>query len=272
MTKPALHHVHVGERFGSLTVTQIGLRYERSPSQIKRRQVGERAALCACQCGGQRLVRVGELVRGRVTSCGCQAQRSRKVLDTSEILARADGSAAAVHGEAAPTPAQDEPAPVRRRRGGRPAQEIDTTPYTAVIEEASRAYMLDSRYLESMLNSAVQIQRKRNTWTVRTELRDAERQARAACEVSSLTSCVVTEPCSTGSCPFAQGDLAALVGIPSLPRTGSTSRATRPQPRPEHAPGFVYSVEAALQPLIELRSTRGTLDTVGQRQPARNTG
>lgn len=279
----AMHEVHVGEVYGLLTVREVGLRAERTPGQVAHRQTGERAAMCSCACGSDYLAKVGELSRGVRTSCGCTRQPKRPpaptiVLGTDELLARADVSTP-VHHEAAPVqhdgaavhhvvpairpeaaPVQHEPA---RRRPGRQPRTIDTTAFTDVIEGASRAYLADSGYLIKMMQSAQIIQRKRNTWNLRLELRAAHEKAREACAASTeVSECLRIEPCSTATCPFGPGgDVAELVGIPALPKTSSSGRMTRPKPRPEHVPGMIYSVEAAVQPLIDLRTERGTLDT-----------
>jgi hypothetical protein len=282
--------VQLGERFGDLTVIETGLRAAQSPWQRANRKLGERAALTLCDCGSEHVAKLSYLTRGLVTSCGCKptprpSRRPPTVLTTDEVLERPTVSddSAPVHDEATAgsldgaagsheaTPVQDDSAPAPPRRQGRRPKQIDTSSFEAVMAEALLAYSVDVGYAVSMMNSANQIQRKRNTWQVRSELRRAEADARAACESSQITACVVTEPCSTGSCPFSQGDLADLVGVPSLPTSSSTSRATRPVPRPEHVPGHVYSIEAALQPLIELRTRLGTLHDSGDSEPAENT-
>ena len=228
MTRPA-YHVQVGERYGLLTVTEIGLRAEANASQSSRGQQGPRAAWTLCDCGQTRLAEVGRLVVGKTRSCG---------------QCTADGAP-------------------RRSGPGRQPKVIDTTPFEAVMAEALVAYTLDSGMLERMLWSAQNIMRKRRAWNLRAELKENEARAGAECEASELRSCVVTSPCSTGSCPWATGDFALLTDVPSLPSKGSsTNRATRPQPRPDHVPGLVYSIEAALIPLVELRTRLGTLEGV----------
>lgn len=236
MTRPT-YEVQVGERYGSLVVTEIGFRAEPNAAQLQRGHQGPRAAWTLCDCGRTRLAEVGRLVVGKTTSCGeCAAS----------------------------------PAPVRRPRGGRPAKVIDTSPFEAVMAEALVAYTLDVGLCELMMINAVQIQGKRLAWKIRKELRQADERARAECEAAGPRTCVVTEPCGCGPCPYARGDHADLVGVPSLPaKTSSTNRTARPQPRPEHVPGHIYSVEAALLPLIELRTSRGTLNDTATPQEQR---
>lgn len=253
----ARHNAYVGEAYGLLTVREVGLRCERSASQAARHQVGDRAVLCDCQCGGQRLVRVSALLRGRVTSCGCESQPRHSGMDVTSTDDPLVGSV-----EPADSPSAV-PDPGRRSRTvGRQPTPIDVSAFKALMSEAQVAYSLDSRYLEAMLRSAVETQRKRKRWAIRIELRAAEKAARMACEGAGPRTCVVVEPCSTGSCPYAKGDHAELVGVPSLSKT-STNRSSRPQPRPAHVPGFTYSIEAAVQPLIDLRTGRGTLEPTG---------
>ena len=123
------------------------------------------------------------------------------------------------------------------------------------MREALAAYGIDASYAVSMAHTAAAIIHKRATWALRIELRAAEKVARTACVASDLTSCDLIEPCGTSACPYARGDLAELVDVPSFSRLGtSKSKATRPQPGPDGSHGL-YSIEAAVQPLMDLRSS-----------------
>jgi len=221
------NHIDVGSAFGELAVLQVGLREEPRPSQAARGQPGERAALCSCSCGQQRLVRVGDLVLGRVTSCGCRLKPAR------------------------------EPATTGASAGRRSPRHIPVEQFGPLVAEAAEAYAIDVSYAIAMLNAATNIHRKRSTWVVRQFLREAEATARRACEAAGPRECRVTEPCGTGRCPFAERELAELVGVPSVGKINSKARASRPQPRPADAPGAIYSIESAVQPLLELRASRG---------------
>ena len=56
------HILHVGDTFGFWTVVEPD-RYNKS---------GERAALCLCVCGKEKLVSIATLIRGLSKSCGCK--------------------------------------------------------------------------------------------------------------------------------------------------------------------------------------------------------
>lgn len=56
------HIVHAGDTFGFWTVVKTD-RYNKS---------GERAALCRCVCGKEKLVSIITLIRGLSKSCGCK--------------------------------------------------------------------------------------------------------------------------------------------------------------------------------------------------------
>jgi hypothetical protein len=218
----ARHHVEVGDVVGELTVIQVGLRAEQTPLQRERRQVGERAALCSCTCGGARIVKIGSLVTNRVSTCGCAPQPRRE-----------------------PPPAEVEDAP--RRRGGRAPREIPTEAFQPMIDAFILAAAIDVGYAEAICRSATRIAHKRMQWECRLALRAAEAAAREACAASDLTSCEIQNPCGTGSCPMGSPEF-AHIDAPAVARgVPSARRATRPQPRT--GPGFEYTVESAL-PLV----------------------
>ena len=62
-----LKPVKPGQKFGRLTVTQIGWENE------------VRIAYCDCECGGKRKVRHYLLMKGEVRSCGCLAKEMRRL-------------------------------------------------------------------------------------------------------------------------------------------------------------------------------------------------
>ena len=73
-----------GERFGALTVTEVGLRYTPTPSQVSSGRQGDWAALCECDCQrascvGSRLVKLGDLRTGRVGWCSSGGKLPRRV-------------------------------------------------------------------------------------------------------------------------------------------------------------------------------------------------
>jgi hypothetical protein len=243
----AKHNVEIGHVYGDLTVTATGLRAEPTPSQRERRCPGERAVLCRCVCGVERVVKIGYLVRGRVTSCGCKPQPMRK----SPAKDAVDGASES------PTPSVER-APSAPKRVGRQPKEIDTSSFAGVMSEALVAFRIDSGYAERMLHNANLIMRKRESWVVRNELRAAESAARTACAASDLTSCEVQNPCGTGSgCPWAAPEF-ARIDAPAIAATvhKATARSTRPQPRT--GDGYTYTIESAL-PLILAERARSAV-------------
>lgn len=218
--------IEVGERFGALTVTEVGLRLPKTPTQIKKGLLGDIAALTICDCGQERLTAAGRLIQGKVHAClGCQSGRS--------------------------------PEEVERRRqagtwiGGRKPKQIDTTAFEPVVAEFLRAAAVDPDYAVDICTAAARIQDKRDQWTVRKALRAHEAEARRACASSTLTSCEILNPCGTGpSCPWATPALAAIDVPPTAPGI-SPRRSERPQPR--SGPGFMYSLEPVVQVLVEQR-------------------
>lgn len=215
-----------GEVFGDLTVVTVGLRAKPTPSQVLKHHQGELAAICRCACGTELLVKVGLLMRGRRTDCGCSAAETD----------------------------------CRPERGRRP-KPIETAPFAGIVAEFLTAAKMDSSYAVAIANAANVVIRKRMVWALRNQLRDAELEARTACAAAGPSSCVLTAPCGVGLCPFSPGgDLVELADVPAVGRKiNATSRATRPQPRPDHVPGAVYTIESCVTPLLELREKRGTL-------------
>lgn len=68
-----LHHeqcnmkllIEKGQIYGNLTVIEEAERYRLPSGQTNR------AFLCLCNCGNEKIIRLAHLVRGRITSCGC---------------------------------------------------------------------------------------------------------------------------------------------------------------------------------------------------------
>jgi hypothetical protein len=227
-------------------VVQAGgdLRLAPTDAEIAKRQTPARAALCRCDCGQERLVSVLRLVRGRLSSCsrGCPAKRTSPV----------------GRGEESTEDGTTEP---RRARGGRRAQPIpDLDRFQPLVDEFLRAAALDESYAVAICDSAVRVATKRRVWSIRVELRDAEQAARKACAAAGPRDCRATAPCGVSAlCAFSQGDLREI-DPPAIAKGVSTSvRATRPQPRPESAPGYEYSLESATAPLLALREEQGTM-------------
>lgn len=219
----AKHNPQVGDRFGELTVTEIGLRLKPTRTQVARQQVGERGVLCKCDCGGERLVRIISLVSQRATSCGCRSRRLREQR----------GSAS-----------DDAPRPC----GGRQPASIDTVKFQPVIDEFLRAAAVDADYTVAICAAAVRIRSKRAQWEARLALRAAEKAAREACAASALTSCEVQNPCGTGACPMGSPEF-AHIDAPAIAPTVHKAAARRTRPQPRTGPGGEYTIESAL-PLV----------------------
>lgn len=130
-------------------------------------------------------------------------------------------------------------------------EQIDTTVFTPVVESALNAFLIHVVYTELMIKRARLIIHKREVGAARTELRKAERKARAQCEEAEPFYCYSDSPCGTGSCKFAQADLQFLQ-IATPP--GSSKLKSRPQ-ESEHGP---YSLEKSVLPLYEIRRTEGS--------------
>lgn len=60
--------VETGQRFGFLVVTAERGRIRDRP-----------AVVCSCDCGNTKLVRLGDLTRGFIVSCGCRLRRQARV-------------------------------------------------------------------------------------------------------------------------------------------------------------------------------------------------
>lgn len=65
--RDAVQFVRAGDRFGRLTVTDPAVRKLFPSVPVG----GQRAAVCACDCGNQVTVTLTELIRGGTSSCGC---------------------------------------------------------------------------------------------------------------------------------------------------------------------------------------------------------
>jgi hypothetical protein len=60
------HNVQEKDRFGRLTVSEPNWHVPRSTSGKI-----DRAAMCVCDCGAEKVVRISDLTRGMTLSCGC---------------------------------------------------------------------------------------------------------------------------------------------------------------------------------------------------------
>jgi hypothetical protein len=67
-----------GDKFGNLTVIKEVNAYRQPSGQT------QRAILCQCDCGNQKTVRLSQLIRLRIISCGCK-QKVRNGESTSRI-------------------------------------------------------------------------------------------------------------------------------------------------------------------------------------------
>ncbi|MCQ2300354.1 MAG: hypothetical protein MJZ81_09555 [Bacteroidales bacterium] len=74
--------VSVGDRFGMLTVSEVGLREEVHGNPGHYLSV----CRCKCDCGEEKLLPPSTLLSGRVTSCGCKLSSPLKVGDKSGEL------------------------------------------------------------------------------------------------------------------------------------------------------------------------------------------
>ena len=66
--KTADDRKYIGRRFGYLTIVQTRGWKNRN-----------RMALCACKCGGQKIVRISSLLQGWVVSCGCRRGKNTEL-------------------------------------------------------------------------------------------------------------------------------------------------------------------------------------------------
>lgn len=123
--------------------------------------------------------------------------------------------------------------------GDRPA---DLRRFAAHVEAAVVAFREDVSYAVSMARAAVVIDRKRQVWQARKELREAETRARAECARTAAFDCHAMSPCGVGDCKFATGEHAQL----DVYTTGTTTR-----PQASNTGG--YSIEPAVSALVESR-------------------
>lgn len=124
---------------------------------------------------------------------------------------------------------------------------IETDQFAELVADSERAFLADSSYSAKMATQATTIQNKRDIWALRIELRSAETRARKLCERAGVVFCMNASPCGTGSCPFAQGDLALLQLEASLkPKADRPAGSEYPE----------YNLEDAVRPLQTLRSRK----------------
>lgn len=127
---------------------------------------------------------------------------------------------------------------------------IDTEPFSDIMSEALSAYRQDPNYAILMARQATTIANKRRVWQFRLELREAESTAVKACRQAEPFVCETEQPCGTGTCRFAQGDM-VLLQVPAVP-----GKTHRPMPS-THEP--TCTIETAVRPLQELREERPRL-------------
>jgi hypothetical protein len=80
--------VSVGDRFGRLTVLEIGLKLPPSPSQSVHGRSGKPALLCRCDCGTVRIFNFQSVFRGDSRSCGCLASESKRQVSVTHGLSK----------------------------------------------------------------------------------------------------------------------------------------------------------------------------------------
>lgn len=131
-----------------------------------------------------------------------------------------------------------------RRAPRRHRATVDVATFTGDVQAALAAFSQDVTYAVLMARSAVTIGRKRQAWSARKELREAEARAHAQCRDTAPFHCHATGPCGVADCKFAEGDLARL-DVP-----GAAGGTPRPQ---AHSTGG-YSLAAAVDPLLDLRA------------------
>ena len=111
------------------------------------------------------------------------------------------------------------------------------------VEAAVVAFREDVSYAVSMARAAVVIDRKRQVWQARKELREAEATARTECARTAAFDCHAMSPCGVGDCKFASGeraqlDVHACAGTTARPQASNTA---------------TYSIEPAVIVLVESR-------------------
>jgi hypothetical protein len=127
---------------------------------------------------------------------------------------------------------------------------LDVSRYTDLVAAAASAFEEDVSYAVAMMQKARGIKHKREICALRKELRKAEEAAQAQCAEEPPFWCRTQSPCGTGSCLFAQGDLAFLE-VPAKPGN---------QRRPQQSLAPTYRLETAVGPLYELRKAAGALE------------
>lgn len=72
--------LRIGQIFGRLIVLDLNTHKPATPSRLADgRKTGQRAARCRCECGRETVVRLADLLKGAVLSCGCfRAERTRE--------------------------------------------------------------------------------------------------------------------------------------------------------------------------------------------------
>lgn len=123
----------------------------------------------------------------------------------------------------------------------------DLSKFDELIDRALQAFGSDVSYAVAMSRSASSIERKREVWALRLELRTAEKEARERCCSVVPFRCKAQSPCGVGDCIFATGDFANIgvedwEGVRYRPQMDSTGR---------------YSIESAMLPLRDYREHKG---------------
>ncbi len=118
--------------------------------------------------------------------------------------------------------------------------------FATEIDTALRAFAADVSYAAQMARSAVTITRKRAVWQARKDARAAEHAAHTECSAAAPFTCTAVSPCGTGDCKYAHGEM-TMLDIPAQP--GPTSR-------PQADNTGRYTIEAAVTPLVQLRTSQ----------------
>jgi hypothetical protein len=84
MSEP-INIVRVGDQFGLLHVLEIDLRMDPTPAQLAADKSGDRAVRVRCQCGDERLVKVGNLFSTKWPTRACRNCRDVSRLGTHRL-------------------------------------------------------------------------------------------------------------------------------------------------------------------------------------------
>ena len=120
--------------------------------------------------------------------------------------------------------------------------ETEKVDHSSLIHQALFAFRMDSNYAISMMRQAMNITKKRETWQVRLELRDADRAARKACSEQTFV-CKVRTPCGTGDCRFSVGDMVEIEKV-----AFKEAKTDKPQG------GYACDPDAAVDALRRIRA------------------